>query len=488
MVELGLNYTRRVNLYWLYNVNELILTKELYNALSGAMKLRLTLTVQHGVDFRSMSDVKIGLKLLEIELNNQDLKLQKPKNISNELNYDIPSNVKELSLNTCVESLVKKLETHIFIIDNKIIQPEWLENITIADKKYTIGLGGIHSTEKQTVFIPKDDELIKNCDVTSYYPHLYMNYKFTPQHINQDVFIDIMSRTYVNRVKAKFKEKTIKDKSSDEFLNTNAINNGGKLMLNASGFGATGDKYSKVYSPNTMINITLTGQLLLLILIERLEILGCNVISANTDGIEYIVKKDNEQNVLNNIFKWEMESLMDMEHAKYEALYAKDCNNYVALYDGYVKSKGQYANNGLSKNPEYPIVFEAIREFIRVSTPIEDTIYGCNDLKEFCISKNVTRGAYWNATYKDNELIPKLDNNGNQEYYVIPKSERVKRGMCEELDDKRDLKRPKMERKVINNSMINSIDGKLLGKVIRFFYPVNGGANIIDGYRGNNVG
>lgn len=57
-----------------------------------------------------------------------------------------------------------------------------------------------------------------------------------------------------------------------------------KIVLNGT-FGKLGSKYSFLYSPNLMIQVTITGQLALLMLIEALEAAGISVVSANTDGI-----------------------------------------------------------------------------------------------------------------------------------------------------------------------------------------------------------
>ena len=57
-----------------------------------------------------------------------------------------------------------------------------------------------------------------------------------------------------------------------------------KVPINAC-FGKFGSKYSALYAPDLMINVTVTGQLSLLMLIEMLELNHIHVISANTDGI-----------------------------------------------------------------------------------------------------------------------------------------------------------------------------------------------------------
>jgi hypothetical protein len=94
-----------------------------------------------------------------------------------------------------------------------------------------------------------------------------------------------------------------------------------------------------------------------------------------------------------------------MEHGEYEGLYARDVSNYVAKYDGYVKSKGVFADRdktpgkGLDKNTQVPICFEAVREFILNGTKIKKTIKKCKDIKQFVSAMKVTGGGEWKGEY-----------------------------------------------------------------------------------------
>jgi len=61
-----------------------------------------------------------------------------------------------------------------------------------------------------------------------------------------------------------------------------------------------------------------------------------------------------------------------------------------------VKSKGDYGETTIEKNPQTPIVYEAIRTFLLDGTPMEKTIKKCKDVAKFCTSRAVTGGAIWN--------------------------------------------------------------------------------------------
>ena len=136
-----------------------------------------------------------------------------------------------------------------------------------------------------------------------------------------------------------------------------------------------------------------------------MEDAGFRVVSSNTDGVEYVCPIERQTEAEMIIYDWELETGMDMEHGTYKALYARDVNNYVAVYDGYTKAKGVYAEPTIAKNSEYPIVFEAIRLYLLDGVPLEHTITECKDIRRFLTSRTVRGGAVWGMSrdIKDTE-------------------------------------------------------------------------------------
>jgi hypothetical protein len=168
------------------------------------------------------------------------------------------------------------------------------------------------------------------------------------------------------------------------------------------------------------------------------------VVSANTDGIEYQTTKVKKAHKI--IAKWEKETGMVMEHGTYKALYARDVNNYVALYDGYVKAKGVYAPPSLAKNSEYPIVFEAIREYILHDTPLEETIGKEEDYRKFLSMRTVKGGAVWRGDYLGKVVRWYYSKDGDSIHYAtngnkVPKTDRARPMMT--LKDPYELDRDK---------------------------------------------
>jgi hypothetical protein len=172
-----------------------------------------------------------------------------------------------------------------------------------------------------------------------------------------------------------------------------------KTSINGS-FGKLGSKYSALYAPEMLIQTTITGQLALLMLIERFELAGARVVSANTDGVVVLYKKNLEQKIAAVAWEWMLDTSFQLEETRYGALASRDVNNYVAIKpDGSVKCKGAFGAPGLSKNPDNAIVYHAVAQYISKSIPIETTIRECTDIRKFLTLRRVTGGATWRGEY-----------------------------------------------------------------------------------------
>jgi hypothetical protein len=185
-----------------------------------------------------------------------------------------------------------------------------------------------------------------------------------------------------------------------EFEELDVKQAGFKVQSNGS-YGKLGSPYSVLYAPELMVTVTLTGQLFLLMCIERAELHGATVVSANTDGfvckVPAAAKKDFKE------FLWEiqMESGLNLESTFYKQLHSRDVNNYIAITtDGDVKTKGVFgpsgpgisAGMGLKKNPTAQICADAVVAFLSKGAPIEKTIEQCDDIRKFLVVRRVTGG------------------------------------------------------------------------------------------------
>jgi len=184
-----------------------------------------------------------------------------------------------------------------------------------------------------------------------------------------------------------------------EFLFYETETNSKKLSINGS-FGKFGSKYSTLYSPDLLIQTTLTGQLSLLMLIEMLEMNGAQVISANTDGVTFKCRKNDKKTVDGIVSAWEMLTGFVTEETQYRILCSRDINNYCAIkVNGGVKLKGAYTPPGLQKNPTNEISTMAVIDYLKSGKPVEHTVRECEDIRKFITIRTVKGGAVKNDKY-----------------------------------------------------------------------------------------
>lgn len=234
------------------------------------------------------------------------------------------------------------------------------------------------------------------------------------------------------------------------------LDKGGKIQINGS-FGKFGSKYSKLFSPDLLLATTLTGQLTLLMIIERIEALGINVVSANTDGLEYFCPRNMIGAVEALIKEIEDMSGLTMEHGSYLALYARDVNNYVAKYEDKVKAKGVYADpfndaeHFLKKGLETRIVFKALRDYIQYGKSVASTIYECRNMNDFLSSRTVKGGAVWGHDGSPIYDLPEFT-------IAMEKNGKTTKAMQLRNDKHR----------------ASQLNGKYLGKMARWYYSIDG--------------
>lgn len=231
--------------------------------------------------------------------------------------------------------------------------------------------------------------------MVSYYPNILINNGLYPSALGPN-FLTVFKGFKSQRVEAKRTKNFTKDKGLKIFINGMS----GKLS----------DEWSKMHSPDLTIQMTVTGQLTLLLFIEILVCNGFKVISANTDGIVIYHRRDEVEKLLYWIKFFEQLTGFETENTEYVRYYARDVNAYFAVKpDGSVKVKGPYSEVGsqsgtqLDNNPIHLICSDAIKAFLSKGVAIEETIRNCKDITRFVVVRNVKGGAH-----KDGEYLGKV--------------------------------------------------------------------------------
>ena len=366
-----------------YCVNDLQVTQALYLKLAPQIALRTQMGKAYGLELRSKSDAQIAETVIRTQVKAiTGVMPERPIIDGGTLyQYSAPDYIRFSS--AVLKTALKTVQAAQFrVIDSgKVIEPDEIKNakVTIGSSVYRMGIGGLHSSESSTSHVADKNTLLIDRDVASYYPSIILGSSLAPVHMGEPFL-----RVYRDIVEQRLAAKHAGDKVKADAL---------KITINGS-FGKFGSKWSALYSPDLLIQTTLTGQLALLMLIEALEAAGIAVVSANTDGVVIKCPVSKQDAMDDIVFEWETCTGFNTEATHYRALYSRDVNNYLAFkLDGGFKAKGAYASAGLSKNPANEICTDAVVAFLKDGTAIEDTLHACWDISRFVTIRSVKGGA-----------------------------------------------------------------------------------------------
>jgi hypothetical protein len=388
-----------------YCGNDLQTTIDLFLHLGPQIELRERMSSEYADDLRSKSDAQIAEAVIRKQASTIiGSPVQKPTLQAKDktFKFQVPKWLAYKSLQ--LRALLEEVEAATFFVlpDGSVEMPPVLDgrSVALGGSVYRMGIGGLHSSEQSQAYIGDAEYALIDRDVTSYYPAIILEGNLSPIHLKEkDAFIRVFRSIVVRRVEAK--------KAGDSVV-ANAL----KIVANGS-FGKLGSRYSVLYSPHLMIQVTLTGQLALLMLIEALEDAGIRVISGNTDGIVMHCRRDQEDALQQVLDCWEGLTSFETEETRYAALFSRDVNNYLAIKDrayyakklgedspefkkmekdGWVKGKGSFAKTSIAKNPQNNICTEAVIALIDKGVPIEQTICECQDIRKFVTVRTVRGG------------------------------------------------------------------------------------------------
>lgn len=404
-----------------YCVNDTHNTAHLRETLKEQIELRYTLSNEYKVDLRSKSDAQIAEAVMSAELYRRTgVRPKKPEiDVGTSFRYKVPpwmqfrSPLMQWALDTVARAK--------FVVDytGSIAMPEEIKNLQldINGTVYTMGIGGLHSTESTVAHHTDEDYIIIDKDVESFYPRIILNQGMFPEHLGP-VFLQVY-RTIVDR---RLKAKADGNKPVADSL---------KIVINGS-FGKFGSKYSILYAPNFLTQTTLTGQLSILLLIEMLEYAGIHVVSANTDGIVIKCPRNGVHILDAVVAEWEERTQYKTEETRYLSLYSRDVNNYIAVKQKFdkatkqwlevpdgIKSKGAYANPWsdpknaamrLHKNPTTTVCVEAVEALLVKGVPIDHTIRNETDIRKFVTVRSVKGGAVkvWSSSLPEHSSKEEL--------------------------------------------------------------------------------
>lgn len=270
---------------------------------------------------------------------------------------------------------------------------EFDREFTFMGTSYTIATGGLHSNEIPAVYVEDDEHIIVDRDVASYYPNMIRSLKVCQKHLIPKAWFRIADTIVDERLEHKHlaKDKSLDDKESDKHATAAACL---KIVANAGIFGKMGSEKSFLCDKKAMYQVTINGQLFLLMLIEKLELAGIHVISANTDGIVTIVPRELEQTADDICHWWEKHLGLELEFTYYIKYVTEGVNSYLTIKrGGSSKFKGRMNPKmfleDLSKGYNSPIVAKCVTEYFINGTPVMETLRNAKSILDFCRTQNV---------------------------------------------------------------------------------------------------
>lgn len=280
---------------------------------------------------------------------------------------------------------------------------EFDREFTFMGTSYTIATGGLHSNEIPAVYVEDDEHIIVDRDVASYYPNMIRSLKVYQKHLIPKAWFRIADTIVDERLEHKHlaKDKSLDDKERDKHATAAACL---KIVANAGIFGKMGSEKSFLCDKKAMYQVTINGQLFLLMLIEKLELAGIHVISANTDGIVTIVPRELEQTADDICHWWEKHLGLELEFTYYTKYVTEGVNSYLTIKrGGSSKFKGRMNPKmfleDLSKGYNSPIVAKCVTEYFINGTPVMETLRNAKSILDFCRTQNVNHKYRLEFTY-----------------------------------------------------------------------------------------
>lgn len=267
-------------------------------------------------------------------------------------------------------------QIHDLSIPDRVLFKRKLE-IVIGGCPCTYAWGGVHGSLTQYSEEATDDRVIQNRDVSSLYPSLLDLYNYISRNCADP-------NKFRNTKNERLEAKRRGDKKTANTL---------KNPLNVTS-GAMDQPTNDLYDPRNARSMRISGQLFLTELVIELltECLTLKLLNFNTDGLMYSVDKSELPKVDAICAAWEKRTRFELETDNISRVYIKDVNNLLFIdTDGHVKTVGGYLNYGISEkgawkiNNDFTIVKDAVIAYFVDGTPVEDTIYGCDDIFKFQI-------------------------------------------------------------------------------------------------------
>lgn len=321
-----------------YNKYDVSATKAFAFHSIQAIEFRQSLVPQFGPDVMNWNDSKIGSKILEQRLGDE---LCFDRSSGRRVMRQTPRD--RIALNEIIFPFIHfnnpEFARVLDYMKQQVLTPADIENdeykvakvqtkgvfaglhATVDGIEYKFGTGGLHGSVERQRIVATEEWLIRDIDVASLYPSIAIVNDLAPAHLGHAFVVE-----YANLPKER---KEWQVKKGKKCVEANSL----KLAANGT-YGNSNSEFSVFFDPKYTITITVNGQLMLAMLVEwLLTVPTIRIIQANTDGITYIIHRDNLEKAKEIEKQWEKLTKLTLESIHYTRMWIKDVNNYIAEYE-----------------------------------------------------------------------------------------------------------------------------------------------------------
>lgn len=335
-----------------YNIHDVSETKKFAHHCMAAIKFRMGLIEQFGLEVLNWNDTKIGEEILIKRIgpdicfdfsSGRKVKRQtfRERIVLSDIIFPY-IHFKHPELNRVLNYLRQQTLTpeDVDITDTgevkepgAIVTKGVFKDLTanVGDIELFYGTGGIHASVPAQRVVATDEWLIRDIDVASLYPSIAIVNRLAPAHLG-DAYVD----AYASLPAERKEWQARKGKKCPEANSMKLAGNGA--------YGKTNSKFSVLLDSQYTMTVTVNGQLLLSMLHEWLcDVPTYRCIQINTDGITYYIHRDYLDQAKAVEQRWQDYTKLVLEDAQYKRMWIRDVNNYIAEgMDGSLKQKGAY--------------------------------------------------------------------------------------------------------------------------------------------------
>ncbi len=413
-----------------YNLNDVEATLVFYEKTRDKIELRRGLLQKYGLPCLNYPDSKIGeqlmLKLYCEATNQKEEEVKKKRTYRNSFKFS-----------ECIPEYVKfytpefnKLLDYLKRIEVKELKESFKYEFTHFELNLHLGTGGAHHSIKAGIYNAEGDFVIYDADVSGMYPSIAVVNNLYPEHLGEEFPIIYNENVLKPRLHAKEKVNGV--------MQDKVMAEGYKLSGN-SVYGKSNSEYSFLYDPLYTLKTTLTGQLVLCMLVEFfiMKIPNVKILGINTDGLTVMFDKKYTDLYFKICNYWQEKTKLNLEYVNYSKMIIRDVNNYISLsthemfhngneltmkektgvkYKGTFKPVSEMLKDGeYHKNFSQNCVTLAISDYFLKNIPVEESLKNNSNIYDFCKTFNATHG--WKCETVDIEGKTETQQKTNR-YYI----------------------------------------------------------------------